>query len=87
MLSIVNPRYAFLEADYDNPSLAIKNKIVENPIENVIKSEGHRSEFHIATKDKISAVYIQVTSKLNRLLWIPTDILCISFLMLVEILP
>ncbi|MFJ8235737.1 hypothetical protein ACIQ34_08315 [Ureibacillus sp. NPDC094379] len=96
-MSIVNPQYAFLEDDYKNPNLSkvipddpspgltqVKSE-VENIGEEVSKDDEHRSGAKSALKNSLLATYLQVNWKLGTLLWIPADIFCIAYLVLVEI--
>lgn len=97
ILSIINPQYAFLEADYKNPNLSkmvaeepsagltqVKSD-VENNEEEVPKDAEHRSDAKSALNNSLISAYLQVNWKLGTLLWIPADIFCIAYLVLVEI--
>jgi len=97
ILSIVNPQYAFLEADYENPNLSkvvaeesspgmpqVKSD-VENNQEEKPKNAEHRSDSKAALNNSLMSAYLQVNWKLGTLLWIPADIFCIAYLVLVEI--
>jgi len=97
-LSIVNPQYAFLEADYENPNLSkvipedpspgmtqVKPE-VENNLEEVPKDDAEqRNDAKLALKNSLITAFLQVNWKLGTLLWIPADIFCIAYLVLVEI--
>lgn len=96
-MSIVNPQYAFLEDDYNNPNLTkvipddpspgltqVKLE-VENNLEEVSKDEEKRRDTKSALKNSLMVTYLQVNWKLGTLLWIPADIFCIAFLVFVEI--
>ncbi|RHW36694.1 hypothetical protein D1B33_09860 [Lysinibacillus yapensis] len=82
-MSILNSRYSFLETDYDNPCLTQK---VENSLEKVMKNGEVRTDDNIANKNLKSNLYLQLNWKFGSLVWIPADIFCIAFLVIVEIL-
>jgi len=82
-LTILNPQYAFLEADYEKTSLSqIKN---EN-LSTIIRSENPEK----AEKKGLKDIFIWLLLKINplapTLLWIPADIYCIAILMTGEIM-
>jgi len=77
-LSILNPQYAFLEVDFQNPNLTQ----VEIKVENINISEGVRKKSEPVGNTKTSLkiippnVYIKLNWMIGWLLWIPVDIYC-----------
>ncbi|KMY31868.1 hypothetical protein ACZ11_06670 [Lysinibacillus xylanilyticus] len=79
-MSILNPQYAFLEVDFQNPNLTQAELKVDNI------SEGVRTNNELVGNTKISLkiippnVYIKLNWMIGWLLWIPVDIYCAAAL-------
>ncbi|MFP3916687.1 hypothetical protein U5N28_02660 [Lysinibacillus telephonicus] len=84
-MTILNPRYAFLEADYANPNLnqALWNLEDSSEIEN---ESGLIANAHTNTMSKIIPpnVYLKISPLLPFLNSLPVDIYCIAILLLGE---
>ncbi|WP_390283696.1 hypothetical protein [Ureibacillus sp. GCM10028918] len=82
-LKILNPQYAFLEADYDNSSLSrVQLKSDSNSLQNVEQSTVVASSL----KNTIIGLLLKVNPMNQILVWVPADIYCIVFLMTGEML-
>lgn len=81
-MSILNPKYAFLEVDFHNPNLTQAELKVENISEEVRKN----IELELVENTKMALkiispnVYIKLNWLIGWLLWIPVDIYCAATL-------
>lgn len=85
-LTILNPQYAFLEADYKNTSLNNQlNPINEHTITN-IQSVETKIDAKRGLKDIVIWLLLKINPLAPTLLWIPADIYCIAILLTGEIM-
>lgn len=82
-MTILNPEYAFLEADYNNSSLS---RIQFKDESTIIQSMDLGINADKSLKNTIIGLLIKVNPMTPILAWIPADIYCIVFLMTGEML-
>ncbi|QCR33095.1 hypothetical protein [Lysinibacillus sp. SGAir0095] len=82
-MTILNPQYSFLEADYHNSSLSKVKLINESNAHQALEAE---LEATGGFKNTIIWLLVKLNPVAPTLLWIPADIYCIVFLMTGELL-
>ncbi|MDN4493569.1 hypothetical protein [Ureibacillus aquaedulcis] len=82
-LTILNPQYAFLEADYNNASL---NQIKLDKDGTVSPNLEPSIEMSKGLKNTLIGLLIKVNPVTPILVWVPADIYCVVFLMTGEML-
>ncbi|MGE7672790.1 hypothetical protein ACQKMV_04255 [Lysinibacillus sp. NPDC094403] len=85
-MSILNPQYAFLEADFHNPNLTQAELKFENISEGVRKNNELLGNTKIALKLIPPNVYIKLNWMIGCLSLIPIDIYCIAALVVAKFL-
>ncbi len=85
-LSILNPQYAFLKADFHNPNLTQAEQQVENISEGVRKNNELVGNTKIALNIIPPNVYIKLHWIIGCLLLIPIDIYCVTALVVAKFL-
>lgn len=80
-MAILNPQYAFLEADYNNNNLYQVIPKVDN------SSEKLRGNNDAITPLKVTSatLFLNVKWRIGLLMALPADIYCIAYLLIVEI--
>ena len=82
-MTILNPQYAFLVADYQNTSLHQEKN--EN-ISSNLQSAETTTDAKKGLKDLFFWLLLKINPIAPTLLWIPADIYCIAILMTGEIM-
>lgn len=86
-MTILNPQYSFLEADYKNSSLNGAKLEYENIS---IDVQQQNLETNIDVKRSLKYTIIWLLVKINPmatiLVWVPADIYCVVFLMTGEMM-
>ena len=84
-MAILNPKYAFLEVDFQNPNLTQVERKVENISEKIQKTPELIGNSKIAFKIILAAIYIKLNWMVGWLIRIPVDIYCAAPLVNAEL--
>ncbi|MFJ7666493.1 hypothetical protein ACIQXI_05255 [Lysinibacillus sp. NPDC097195] len=83
-MSILNPQYAFLAVDFNNPNLTQVALKVENNSDGVKQQNELVENTKVALKILPNNFYIRLYGTIGWLIWIPVDLYCAAGLVVVK---